>query len=98
MSWKILCPYPLCLPLGCGMVGTETEAPNPEYKYCPECRTDAALSAFIRNINPVVRCAERFGVILALEPVARHIVWNPRRAPHRWMKSVPPTFRFCSTR
>lgn len=28
----------------------------------------------------MVRCAEQFGVILALEPVARHIVWNPRRA------------------
>ena len=66
--------------LGCGMVGTETGAPNPEYKYCPECRTDAALSTFIKNIKPVVRCAEQFGVILALEPVARHIVWNPRRA------------------
>lgn len=66
--------------LGCGMVGTETGAPNTEYKYCPECRTDAALSTFISNIKPVVRCAEQFGVILALEPVARHIVWNAKRA------------------
>lgn len=66
--------------LGCGMVGTETGAPNAEYKYCPECRSDAALSAFIRNLKPVVRCAEQFGVILAIEPVARHIVWNARRA------------------
>ena len=24
--------------LGCGMVGTETGAPNAEYKFCPECR------------------------------------------------------------
>lgn len=66
--------------LGCGMVGTETGAPNAEYKYCPECRTDAALSTFIRNLKPVVRCAEQFGVILAIEPVARHTVWNARRA------------------
>lgn len=66
--------------LGCGMVGTETGAPNAEYKYCQECRTDAALSAFINNLKPVVRCAEQFGVILAIEPVARHIVWNPKRA------------------
>lgn len=66
--------------LGCGMVGTETGAPNAEYKYCPECRSDAALSTFIKNLKPVVRCAEQFGVILAIEPVARHIVWNARRA------------------
>ena len=25
--------------LGCGMVGTETGAPNAEYKFCPECRS-----------------------------------------------------------
>ncbi|SCP98898.1 sugar phosphate isomerase/epimerase family protein [Anaerobium acetethylicum] len=65
--------------LGCGMVGTETGAPNAEYKYCPECRTDKALLTFIKNIKPVVRCAEQYGVILALEIVARHIVYNPKR-------------------
>lgn len=66
--------------LGCGMVGTETGTPNAEYRFCPECRSDAALSVFIKNLKPVVRCAEQFGVILAIEPVARHIVWNARRA------------------
>ncbi len=66
--------------LGCGMVGTETGAPNPEYKYCPECRSDQALGTFIKNLRPVVRCAEQFGVIVAIEPVARHIVWNAGRA------------------
>ncbi|MGN0707786.1 MAG: sugar phosphate isomerase/epimerase family protein [Faecalibacterium sp.] len=66
--------------LGCGMVGTETGAPNPEYKFCPECRSDAALSTFIKNLKPVVRCAEEYGVILALEPVVKHIVYNAKRA------------------
>ena len=47
--------------LGCGMVGTETGAPNAEYKFCPECRSDAALSTFIKNFKPVVRCAEQYG-------------------------------------
>lgn len=65
--------------LGCGMVGTETGAPNAEYKFCPECRSDAALSTFIRNLKPVVRCAEQYGVTVAIEPVARHIVWNAKR-------------------
>ena len=60
--------------LGCGMVGTETGAPNAEYKFCPECRSDAALAAFIKNFKPVVRCAEQYGVTIAnlqilLDPV-----------------------------
>jgi len=65
--------------LGCGMVGTETGAPNPEYRACPECRSEAALSTFITNLKPVVRCAEQYGVTIAIEPVARHIVWNAKR-------------------
>ncbi len=65
--------------LGCAMVGTETGAPNPEYKFCPECRSDAALSTFIKNLKPVVRCAEAYGVTIAIEPVAKHIVYDPRR-------------------
>ena len=65
--------------LGCGMVGTETGAPNVEYKYCPECRSDAAFSHFLKELKPVVRCAEQYGVTLAIEPVARHIIWGPKR-------------------
>ena len=66
--------------LGCGMVGTETGAPNAEYKFCPECRSDAALAAFIKNFKPVVRCAEQYGVTIAIEPVVKHIVYDARRA------------------
>ena len=66
--------------LGCGMVGTETGAPNAEYKFCPECRSDAALSTFIKNFKPVVRCAEQYGVTIAIEPVVKHIVYDARRA------------------
>lgn len=64
--------------LGCGMVGTETGAPNREYKFCPECRKDETLSLFIKRLKPVVRCAEEFGVVFAIEPVARHSVYNPK--------------------
>ena len=66
--------------LGCGMVGTETGAPNAEYKFCPECRSDAALATFIKNFKPVVSCAEQYGVTIAIEPVVRHIVYDARRA------------------
>ena len=65
--------------LGCAMVGTETGAPNREYKFCPECRTDQALSTFIKNFKPVVRCAEQYGVTVAIEPVVRHTVYDAKR-------------------
>lgn len=63
--------------LGCTMVATETGAPNREYAYCPECRDEKSLSLFIKRLKPIVRCAEQFGVILAVESVARHSMWNP---------------------
>lgn len=66
--------------LGCGVVGTETGAPNAEYKYEPACRSEEALRLFIRNLRPVVAYAQAMGVILAIEPVRNHIVYDARRA------------------
>lgn len=64
--------------LGCGMVGTETGCPNVEYKFCPECREEKTLSLFIERLKPVIRRAEEFGVLFAIEPVARHSVYDAR--------------------
>lgn len=66
--------------LGCGVVGTETGAPNEAYKYEPACHGQEALEIFIKNLRPVVEYAEKMGVIFAIEPVWKHIVWNPERA------------------
>ncbi|MCR5102420.1 MAG: sugar phosphate isomerase/epimerase [Butyrivibrio sp.] len=67
--------------LGCSVVGTETGAPNNTYTYDKEaCHSDEALGIFIKNLKPVVNYAEKMGVIMAIEPVYKHIVWNPRRA------------------
>ncbi len=67
--------------LGCGMVGTETGAPNEAYSYDKEaCHSKEALETFITNLTPVVRCAEKMGVIMAIEPVYRHIVYDAKRA------------------
>jgi len=63
--------------LGCTMVATETGAPNADYAFCPECRDERTLLRFIERLKPIVRCAEQFGVILAIEPVVRHSMWNP---------------------
>ncbi len=66
--------------LGCGVVGTETGAPNTEYRPVPECRSEEALQTFITNLEPIVAYAEKMGVIVAIEPVLSHIVYNPKRA------------------
>ena len=66
--------------LGCGVVGTETGAPNETYPAVPECHGEEALNTFITNLRPVVDYAEKMGVIVAIEPVFKHIVYNPARA------------------
>lgn len=66
--------------LGCSVVGTETGAPNADYRYEPACHTEEALNTFINNLRPVVECAEKFGVIMAIEPVWKHIVYNSKQA------------------
>ena len=67
--------------LGAGVVGTETGNPNTDYKYDPEkSHSEEALETFITNLRPVVKDAERFGVMMAIEPVWRHIVYSPARA------------------
>ncbi|MBR1440279.1 MAG: sugar phosphate isomerase/epimerase [Lachnospiraceae bacterium] len=60
--------------LGCGVVGTETGACNTEYRFEPFSHTDEALKICIDNLAPVVETAEKFGVLMAIEPVWTHIV------------------------
>jgi len=66
--------------LGVSVVGTETGCPNSEYKFVPECHTEEAYQIFLKNVRPVVSYAEKMGVIFAIEPVYRHIIWNPKVA------------------
>jgi sugar phosphate isomerase/epimerase len=66
--------------LGVGVVGTETGAPNEEYKFEERSHSEEALEIFIKNLRPVVAYAEKMGVIVAIEPVYKHIVCNPKRA------------------
>lgn len=66
--------------MGAGVVGTETGAPNPEYKTDAATHTQGALDTFVRNLAPVVERAERLGVSLAIEPVWKHIVYDADRA------------------
>ena len=38
-----------------------------------------ALQCFIDNLRPIVKYAEQFGVIVAIEPVWKHIVYTVER-------------------
>lgn len=66
--------------MGACVVGTETGAPNPEYKLDANTHTEEALETFIRGLAPVVACAESYGVTLAIEPVWNHIVYDADQA------------------
>ena len=66
--------------LGCGVVGTETGAPNETYTFVPESHTEVGYQALIKNLRPIVKYAEQMGVVFAIEPVYRHIICDPKRA------------------
>ncbi len=65
---------------GACLVGTETGAPNAEYKYDSNTHSQEALNIFMHNLSDVVECAENYGVTVAIEPVWNHIVYNADRA------------------
>ena len=62
--------------MGAGVVGTETPLAQSDQLniHDPE-----ALALFLRCVEPLARCAEEEGAILAIEPVACHIVNTPQR-------------------
>lgn len=67
--------------LGAGVVGTETENPTPDNTFDPAIsHSEASLRLFIERLRPAVQAAERFGAVLAIEPVYRHIVCDAVRA------------------
>lgn len=66
--------------LGCGVVGSETGAPNVDYHFEEACRSEESLKLFIERVRPVVEYAEKCGVIFALEPVTKHIMYSAERA------------------
>ncbi len=60
--------------LGCGMVGTETWGGTFEPK------SEEALEVLIKNMKQIVGYAEKMGVIIGMEMVASHIVYDAKRA------------------
>ena len=83
----------MAISLNCSVVGTETGAPNAEYRYEPNCHTEMALQSFLRGLEPVLEAAETLGVLFAIEPVWNHIVWNPQVARRVLDEMASPNLR-----
>lgn len=79
--------------MGAGVVGTETGAPNSEYRLDANTHTEEALETFIRGLAPVVERAEHWGVSVAIEPVWKHIVYNADRARQVLRSIASPNLR-----
>ena len=64
---------------GCSIIGTETGALNKEYVYGPENNTEEAFQRTLNSIKILVEEAEKFGVIVGIEGVAKHVINTPER-------------------
>lgn len=64
---------------GCSLIGTETGALNKEYVYGPENNTEEAFLRTLNSIRLLVEEAEKFGVIVAIEGVAKHVINTPEK-------------------
>ena len=74
--------------IGARVVGTETYA-NPESVFAdPATRSEEAFKLFMESLEPLVRCAEECGAVLAIEPVWGHIISTPERAA-RMLEEMP---------
>jgi len=65
--------------LGCSIVGTETGALNREYVYTDKNNTEEAFQRSLNSIKILVEEAEKFGVIVGIEGVTKHVMNTPER-------------------
>jgi L-ribulose-5-phosphate 3-epimerase len=65
--------------LGCNIVGTETGALNREYVYTEKNNTEEAFQRSLSSIKILVEEAEKFGVIVGIEGVTKHVMNTPER-------------------
>lgn len=65
--------------LGCSIVGTETGALNREYVYTEKNHTEEAFQRSLNSIKILVEEAEKFGVVVGIEGVTKHVMNTPER-------------------
>lgn len=64
---------------GCSVVGTETGSLNADFSFNPDNHSEEAFLMLEKSIKELVREAERFGVIVAIEGVTKYVLNNPER-------------------
>lgn len=65
--------------LGCNIVGTETGALNREYVYTKDNNTEEAFQRSLSSIKILVKEAEKFGIVVGVEGVTKHVMNTPER-------------------
>jgi len=73
--------------LGNGLVALETGSMNEDYAPHPENHSERAFQQSLSSIAELVEEAERFGVIVGVEPVSAHAVSTPQKM-RRMLDSV----------
>jgi L-ribulose-5-phosphate 3-epimerase len=72
---------------GCSIVGSETGSVNTDYSFNPESHGEKPLQTLIGNVAELVETAEKFGVCVGIEGVAKHVANTPERL-HKVLEAV----------
>ncbi|HHW57200.1 MAG TPA: sugar phosphate isomerase/epimerase [Clostridia bacterium] len=73
---------------GCSVVGTETGNVHVEMGYTPDNFSEKAFIEVVKSVRELVEEAEKFGVIVGVEPGVNHPVYSPRMMK-RLLDEVP---------
>ncbi|MCS2608646.1 sugar phosphate isomerase/epimerase family protein [Halomonas dongshanensis] len=73
---------------GCSIVGTETGNVNAEIVYTEENFTESAFSEMVESVQELVQEAEKFGVIVGIEPGINHPLHSADKV-RRLVEAVP---------
>ena len=64
---------------GCSVVATETASLNADWSWHPGNTSEHAFTEVVKSVAELAAYAERFGVFVAIEGVAHHVISDPRR-------------------
>ena len=73
---------------GCGLVALETGSVNADYSFHSDNHGERAFQQLLESIGELVAEAEKFGVLVGIEGVTRHVVSTPAK-----MKTVLDTIQ-----
>lgn len=64
--------------IGADMVGTETGRYDANFRVVPETRTEECYRLLLKSMREIVAAAEKLGVIVGVEGVHDHTLYNPQ--------------------